>query len=110
MSDEGLEGGADHAVTATDILPKLNVREAERLKQGDRFATVCSIDFEEEIPTVSEVTDGVLGDGAIEQERVFVGHKKGQRRLMIEHRRCHLACLMITDVGRVADDDFERRC
>ena len=49
---------------------------------------------------------GIMGNGLVEAERVGIGNKQGLCRLMVDNYGRHGITFLLTDVGRIADNDI----
>ena len=56
-------------------------------------------------PALSEIGEGIVGNGTIEAQRIIVGDKECQRRLMVKDIDAHILLLAEGDVRRIRDDD-----
>ena len=99
--------GLHHAVTPRDIAAQLHIVIAQFFKQVTRCSSIGGIDFEKEQAAWFQVPQAKTTDGAIEDQRVVVGHEEGKPRLMLQYNLRHLGRLVFADVGRIADKDIE---
>lgn len=95
----------DDAVFAELIFRESDVGKTEVGEEGEGFLAVCFVYLEDDGATVTEGVGGIVGDGAIEEERVGIGNEEGDVWLMVEDIRVHGLCLLITYIRRIADDE-----
>ena len=67
------------------------------------------IDLEEERTLRFQTLNGILGDGAIEEQRVIVRHEERQMRLVIQHVAFHRRFLFLADIRGIAHDEIPLR-
>ena len=63
------------------------------------------VDFHHQLTVGGEVAGGVLSDGAVEKQRVFVGHEEGLGGVVVQYVALHDGAFVFHDVGGIADDE-----
>jgi hypothetical protein len=67
------------------------------------------IDLKEERALSRQGLGGILGDGAIEKQRVIVRYEERQMRLVIQHVAFHRRLLFLADIRGIAHDEVVMR-
>ena len=62
------------------------------------------VDFQYQEAVVAQTLLRGKGDGLVETQRVVVGHKEGQRGVVVEDVALHLSPLALHNIRRVADN------
>ena len=103
---QSLPLGGEEAGLAAEIVVEAG-GEAVGLEEGGGLEGEGFVDFEGQQTVGSEVGGCVAGYGAVEAQRVIVGDKEGQVRVVVEHIAAHQCLLALANVGGIADDEVE---
>lgn len=93
--------GPHHTGATELVVAEGDVGVAEVGEEGTGLVGEGGVDFHEDLTSRDENFTSDAGDGAVEAERVFIGHEEGQRGFMIQYGGVHLCRLGGADVGRV---------